>query len=110
MALAYFREFGNAIAYWNYLTLGDGVTKLQNLGIDSEIIQMYELKFAEDEYPDFVASFIENNKETQERRTHELQESFDEVSHGSSQTQRDWSEVLVKAKSNTGTSTKDDTC
>lgn len=109
MALAYFREFGNAIAYWNYLTLGDGVTELQNLGIDPDVIQMYELMFTEDESPEFVASFIDSNKRTQDRRSHELQKSFDEVSHGTSQTQRDGTEVLVKAKPNPRPSAKDNT-
>lgn len=104
LALGYFREFGNAIAYWNYLTLGEGVTELQNLGIDPESVQMYELKFAEDEDPDFVSSFIVSNARSRERRIHELQKSFDAVSDGSCQTQGNNTEVLAKARDDTRTS------
>ena len=97
MALAYFREFGNALAYWNYLTLGDGITELQNLGIDPKLVEMYEFKFVEDEDPDFMASIVESNKSSHERRAHELQEAFDEIPHGPCKEQGDGSKVLAKA-------------
>ncbi|RLC98412.1 MAG: hypothetical protein DRI46_11425, partial [Chloroflexi bacterium] len=72
MALAYFREFGNAIAYWNYLTLGEGVPELRNLGIDPDVVNMYELKFVEDEDPELIKHVDQSNERTRERRANEL--------------------------------------
>lgn len=105
MALAYFREFGNAIAYWNYLTLGDGITELQNLGIDPEVVSMYELKFVEDEDPDLIRHVDESNARTRKRRVDVLQKSFDEVSDGASKEQGNDSPVLVKTSTDSGSNT-----
>jgi len=105
LALGYFQEFGNAIAYWNYLTLGEGVTELQNLGIDPEEIQMYELKFMEDLNPELILHVDQANEHTRERTANDVQKSFDEVSNGVGEKQGDNPEVLVETTPNSRTIT-----
>lgn len=107
--LKYFRTFVGAISYWNYMVLGPGRTDLQNLGIDPAGIEMYELEFTDETDPVFMKYIGEQNKLTQERRACELQKSFDEVSDGPCQKQRNNSKVLVKAISDPTTNTKDST-
>lgn len=107
--LKYFCTFSGAISYWNYMVLGPGRIELQNLGIDPEGIEMYDLVFTDEHDPEFMKYIGDQNELHRERRKSELQESFDEVLDGSGQEQGNDSKILVETTSDSTASAKSST-
>jgi hypothetical protein len=78
--IAYFKHMPNAVAFWNYLQMGEGAPHAMALGINPEDIEMIYIRLTDVDDEEFMEFIHESTKRSSEqRRMNELGLSLETI-------------------------------